>query len=159
VACGQLAERSNRPFPVVSRLVRVDGGRVEQLSRAVDDGDLDAGADAGIEPHRDTLPGRRGQQQVVQVAAEYADGLRFRLFAQPLFDVPLEAAEHLDLPGPAHGLGQPGVGGPSLVLDAGARGDAPLRHRRARGTGLIRQRDREPEKSLLAAPEQREDAM
>ena len=79
----RLAERPDRPFPVVSRFVRVDGGGVEQLAGAVDDGDLGLdGANAGIEPHRDALTGRRGQQQVVQVAAEHADRLGFCLLAQ-----------------------------------------------------------------------------
>ena len=73
------AERAQRAVPVVPRLVRIDGGGVEQLAGAVDDRDLDAGADAGIEPHRDALPGRRRQQQIVQVAAEHADRFGFGL--------------------------------------------------------------------------------
>ena len=148
------------PFPVVARFVRIDGGGVEQLAGAVDDGDLHAGADAGIEPHRDALAGRRRQQQVVQVAAEHADRLGFGLFAQPLLDVDLEAAEHLDLPRPAHGFGQPGVGGAAAVLDARARRDAPLGNASGpAASGLLRQHDGEAQESLLAAAEQREDAM
>ena len=70
--------------------MRIDGGGVEQLAGAVDDRDLDAGADARIEAHRHALAGRRGEQQVVQVAAEHADRFGFGLLAQPLFDIQLE---------------------------------------------------------------------
>jgi hypothetical protein len=54
--------------------VRVDGGGVEQLAGGVDDGDLAAGADAGVEAHGHVLAGRGGEQQVFQVLAEDADG-------------------------------------------------------------------------------------
>ncbi len=87
----------------------------------------------GSSPIVTRWPAGRRQQQVVQVAAEHADRLGLRLFAQPLLDVDLEAAEHLDLPRPADGFGQPRVGGAAALLDAGARRDAPFRNRRAHG--------------------------
>ena len=95
----------------------------------------------------------------MQVAPEHADRLGLGLLAQPLLDVELEAAEHLDLPGPAHGLGQPRIGGAPARFDPGARGDAPLGKRRTHGLGVLRQDHREAEEAFLAAAEQRERAM
>jgi hypothetical protein len=48
----------------------IDGGGVEQLAGGVDHRHLHAGADAGVEAHGDARAGRRGQQQVLQVAAK-----------------------------------------------------------------------------------------
>ena len=44
----------------------------------------------GSSPIVDALAGRRGEQQVVQVAAEHADRFGLRLLAQPLLDLDLE---------------------------------------------------------------------
>ena len=46
----QLAEHMQRAVPVVSRLVRVDRGGIDDLAGGVDDGDLDAGAQPRVEP-------------------------------------------------------------------------------------------------------------
>ena len=83
-------QRAQRALPVVARLVRIDRRGVEQLAGAVDDRHLDAGAEPGIEPHRHALAGGRGEQQIVQVAAEDADRFGLGLLAQPLLDVDLE---------------------------------------------------------------------
>ena len=125
VVCGtQRRERSKRAVPVVSGLMRIDGGGFEQFSGPVDNRDLDAGADAGVQTHRDALACGRGKQQIVKVPTEDANRLRFGSFAKPLLDIELEMRHQLEFPGPAHGLDEPGVGGPSLVLDADACGDA-----------------------------------
>ncbi len=89
-ARAQRGQRPQRAVPVLARLVRVDRRGLQQLAGAVDDRDLDAGADAGVQPHRDALAGRRRQQQVVQVAAEHADRFGLRLLAQLLLDLVLE---------------------------------------------------------------------
>ena len=115
-----------RAVPVAARLVRVDGGVVEHLAGGVDDGDLAAGADAGVEAHGDVLAGRGGEQQVLQVAAEDADGFFLGAFAQLVHQFEFEVGENLDLPGPAHGVGQPFVGRAALRLDAETDGDALL---------------------------------
>src|SRR5688572_8718673 len=124
-----LPERAQRAFPVVAWFVGIDSGRVEQLAGAIHDRHLHAGADAGIEPHGDALTSWRGEQQVVQVASEYPDRFRFGLLAQSSLDVELEGAEHLDLPRPADGFGQPRVCWTTAVLDPGPCGDTPFRNR------------------------------
>src|SRR5574343_1063620 len=123
---GQAGDRRNRPAPVVTRFVRVDGGGVEQLAGGVDDGDLAAGADAGVDAHGYVLAGRGGEQQVLQVLAEDADGFFLGALTQFVDQFQFEVGEHLDLPGPAHGVGQPLVGRAALRLDAEAHGDALL---------------------------------
>ena len=64
----------------------------------------------GIEPHRPRA-GRRGQQQVVQVARRTRGSPRPRRASRSAAEqVELEVQVQLDLPGPAHRLAQPGVG-------------------------------------------------
>ena len=65
--------------------------------------------------------------------------------------------EQLDLPGPAHRLGQPrDRPARPLSLDAGARGDAPLRLGRAGRAVGVRQHDGETEDAFVAAAQQRQ---
>ena len=113
-----------RAVPVAARFVRVDGSRVEQLAGRIDNGDLAAGADAGVDAHRRARAGRRGEQQIVQVGAEDADRLFLGALAQGVHQVEFEVHEDLDAPGPAHGVGQPLVGRTTLVGDAEMFGDA-----------------------------------
>jgi len=61
--------------------VRIDRGGVQQLARGIHHGDLAAGPDARIDTHHGLRAGRRGQQQLVQVAAEHLDGFAFSGFA------------------------------------------------------------------------------
>jgi hypothetical protein len=70
--------------------------RVEQLAGGVDDGDLDAGAQAGIEAHGGVLAGRRSEQQVVQVGAEDADRFGFGALAQGVHQFQFEVQRGLD---------------------------------------------------------------
>ena len=83
-------EGAKRTVPVLARLVRIDRRGVEHLAGAVDDRDFHAGAEPRVQPHRRALSGGRGQQQVVQVAAEDANGFGLGLLAQPLLDLGLE---------------------------------------------------------------------
>ena len=71
----QLRQRVQRAVPVVARLVRIDRRGIDHLAGGVDHRDLHAGAQAGIEPHGRARAGRRGQQQVLQVAREDVDRL------------------------------------------------------------------------------------
>src|SRR5262249_40164050 len=81
--------------------------RLEQSAGAIDDGDLDAGSYPGVESHRDALPGRCGEQEIVEVAAEDADRLELGLLAETLLGVGLEAGENLSPPPPVHSLPSP----------------------------------------------------
>ena len=150
VARGERGQRSQRPVPVPARLVRIDGRRVEYLAGTVDDGDLDAGPQPRIQSHRCALSGWCGQEQVVQVTAEHADGFRLGQLAQPLLALDLEMREHSDLPCPADCLGEPGVRRPAFPFDTGPPGNPPLGLRRADRAFVVRQHDREPEDALLA---------
>ncbi len=71
-----------RAAHIVFRRERIDGGCVEQLARAIDHGNLDAGADAGIKSHGRARTGRCRQQQILQVAGEDVDRFFFRPLAQ-----------------------------------------------------------------------------
>ena len=76
-----------------------------------------------------------------------------------LLDLGLELRQQLDLPGPPHRRGEPGIRGAAPVDDAGARGDAPFGFRRTgRGIG-VRQHDRETKDAFVAAAEQRQHAV
>ena len=155
----QRRERSKRTVPVVLGLMRIDGGRIEQLAGPVDNRHLDARADAGVQPHRDALACGRGEQQIVEVPAEDANGFRFGRFAKPLLDVELEMRHQLEFPGPAHGLDEPGVGRPSLVLDADARGDALQGVVGADGAVRVGQRHGQAEEAFRPAAKERERAV
>jgi hypothetical protein len=115
-----------RTIPVAARLVRVNGGVVEHFAGGIDDGQLAAGADAGVDAHGDVLAGRGGEQQVFEVAAEDADCFFLGALAQLVHQFKFEVGVDLDLPGPAHGVGQPFVGRADLRLDAETHGDALL---------------------------------
>ena len=64
VLAAQQRQVLDRAVPVAAWHVRVDGGGVEQLARAVDHRDLDAGTQARVQTKDDARPGRRGQQQI-----------------------------------------------------------------------------------------------
>ena len=159
MARGERRQRPQRALPVLARLVRIDGRRIEHLASPVDDGDFDARPQPRVETHRRALSGRRGEQQVVQVAAEHADRFRLGQLAQPLLAVDLEVREHSHLPRPAHRLGEPRVRRPAFLFDAGFPGNPALGLRRARGAFFIRQHDGEPQDAFLAPAHQREDAV
>ena len=91
VLADQAGELGLRAAHVVLRRERIDGRRRQQLAGAVDDGDLDAGADAGIEPHRRARAGGRGQQQVLQIAGKDLDRLLLGPLAQLAHQVERQA--------------------------------------------------------------------
>ncbi len=161
---GQVCQRMQAAFEVVARRERIDRGGLRHFAGVIDDGHLHAGADARVQPHRHAGAGRRGQQQVVQIATEHADGLFLGTLAQRDEHLRLQLQRNLELPGPAHGVAQPGVGGPALVAHAVARGDADLagmcRGRcLLRRCQLLRQFQRDTQDVLGAAAEQRQRAM
>ena len=114
----ELAERRQRLVPLPLRLVRIDRGGRHHLAGGIDDGDLDAGAEAGIEPHGDARAGRRRQQQVAQIRGEHPHG--FGLGRRPQPHPQIDVEMHLDLgaPRPARGLDQPAVARPALIGNA-----------------------------------------
>jgi hypothetical protein len=98
----------------------------DRLAGLVDDGDLDAGAEAGVQAHGGALAGRGGEEQVLQVGGEDVDGLRLGALPQAHAQVDAEMHEDAGAPGPAHRVVEPLVGGAALVTDAEAVGDGLL---------------------------------
>eukprot|EP01132_Coremiostelium_polycephalum_P019837 gene19837-biopygen10937 len=104
--------------PLVVRHVGVNRGVIQQLAGGVDHGNLAAGAQARVEAQGRAWAGGCGQQQVVQVVGEYADGFGFGAVAQLAQQVGFQVGVELDLPGPAHDLTEPLVRRTILILDA-----------------------------------------
>ncbi|MDT4837690.1 hypothetical protein FQZ97_714290 [compost metagenome] len=107
VARDERGQGVDRALAVAARLERVDGGGVHDLAGHVDDSDLAAGADAGIQAQHGLGAGRRGQQQVFQVGGEHADGFGFAAFAQAADQFAFKRRQQLDAPGPAADFAQP----------------------------------------------------
>ena len=156
-------ERMQRTFQVVAGRERIHRRRIEHLAGAIDDGHFHAGTDARIESHRDARPGRRGQEQILQIAAEHTDRLLFRTFAQSGEQLRLELPRKLHLPGPAHGLLQPCIAGAPLIRNPVMRGDLQFAVvERGNGRGLAQlfgQFQRESQNLFAAAAVQRERAV
>ena len=157
----QRRQRAQRAVPVLARLVRVDRRGLQELAGAVDDRDLHAGADARVEPHRDALAGRRGQQQIVQVACRRPGSLRPRpARAAAARSRSRGAASSLNFQVHRTVSAQPGVGRRGRWSSMPARaGDAPLGLGRA-GAGLRpAATTRQPQDAFLAAAQQRQRAV
>ncbi len=161
---GQVLQDRQRLVPLVLGDVRVDRVGRDRLAGLVDDRDLDAGAEAGVEAHGGALARRGGQQQVAQVGGEHVDRLRLGALPQPHPQVDAEVDEDAGAPGPADGVGQPLVGRPAVVHDAEAVGDRLLvggRQARA-GDGveaLVVRVEGEVEDLFLLGPEHRQHAV
>jgi hypothetical protein len=72
------------------------------------------------------LAGGCGEEQIVQVGTEDADRFRLGALAQRVHQFQFEVQRDLDAPGPAHRVGEPFVGRPATVDDAGVQRDARL---------------------------------
>ncbi len=113
--CGQRAQGA---FPVAARFVWVDRGGIQKLAGGVHHRDLHAGADAGVQPHRGMRAGRCGEQQILEVFRENADGFFFGALTQLAEQIDFHGHGELDAPGPAGGVGEPLVCGAAEILDA-----------------------------------------
>jgi hypothetical protein len=107
----QQGQGVQRAVPVTAGFVRVDRGGVEQFAGGIDDGDLDAGAQAGVEAHGGVFAGGCGEQQVVQVGGKDADRLGLGALAQGVHQFQFEVQRDLDSPAPAYRLGSHGSAG------------------------------------------------
>ena len=85
--------------PVIARCMRIDRGGVEQFSGRINDGNLAPGADARIDAHDGLLPGRRGQEQILQIAGKDLDGLGLGAGLQPCQGVRRAGFGELGRPG------------------------------------------------------------
>ncbi|MNF55217.1 hypothetical protein D3C84_366710 [compost metagenome] len=148
-------EQGQGLVPLVVRHVGVDGGGFQQLAGGVDHRHLAAGAQARVEAEGGARACRGGQQQVMQVAGEDVDRLAFGGFAQLAEQVGFQMGVELDLPGPAHHLGQPLVGGAALVGDSETLAD----HQLARMHGarlLLAHLEGDAQHAFVAAAEDRQ---
>ncbi len=152
-------QRRARTLPVVARLERIDGRGREQLAGRVDDRDLAAGPDAGVETEHRLRTGRRRQQQLMEIAAEYLDRLGLRGFAQLHQQLDRQVQMDFDLPRPfAHAV-QPRVGAAAAVLDPDLRRDHRDAGMRRRRLARIVEPELDLQHSERAATEQRQRAM
>ena len=92
-------QNRQRTVPIVARLVRIDGRCIENLAGLIDDGDLDAGADAGIEPHRHARPPGSREKQIFEVRLENADGGGVGLVLEPHQQIGRKRSVQSGLPG------------------------------------------------------------
>ena len=138
------------PLHLHFRLERIDGIGGHHLAGGIDDCHLDAGTNAGIQPHGGLHAGGGRHQQILEVAGKHANGLLFGLLAQPSQQLGLHLGEQLDLPGPAHHAGQPAIRRASLRLDAKVAGDHSFA-----GMGDARALDgqRQGQDPLVASPQ------
>ena len=67
---------------IVLRLVGIDDVVAEEFTGFIDDGDLAAGADAGIEREDGDLSGGWGEQEVFEIFAEDFNGLEVGLLLE-----------------------------------------------------------------------------
>ena len=120
----QAAQGVDGAFPVVARLVRVDGVGVEHLACGIDHSHFATGADARVQAHHDTRACRCGEQEVAQVFREHVDGDFFCVFTQAAEKVALQTHAEFDLPGPGHTFAQQVVSDTFLMAPAQVLGDA-----------------------------------
>jgi len=79
---GHARQGGQRAVPIVARLVRVNGRGLQQFAGGIDYRDFTTGTDAGVKTEHRFRSGRRGEEQLVQVAAEDFYRFGFRGFAQ-----------------------------------------------------------------------------
>ncbi len=91
----------------------------------------------------------------MQVTGEHRDRLVFGLVAQLAEQVGFQAGVELDLPSPAHHLGQPLVGGAAAVGDAEALADHAFARVHA-ARGLVADLEADAEDALVASAEDRQ---
>ena len=84
---------------VVLGLERIDDVVAEEFAGVVHDGDLAAGADAGVESEHGELAGRRREQQVLQILAENLDGIGVGALLEFQADFRSDGAVEQPLPG------------------------------------------------------------
>ena len=70
----------------------------EELAGVVDDGDLAAGADAGVDAKHASWPGGRSEQQVLEIFAENLDGLDVGALLEFQADLGLDRESEQALP-------------------------------------------------------------
>ena len=112
---GDRGQHGDRAVPVATRLVREDRRGLEQLAGGRDYRDLHAGTQAGIQADHRLLARGRTEQQVLEIRAEHPDRLGVGGLAQAGEQFALEVDLQLHAPAPAQHVGEPAIGGRSVV--------------------------------------------
>ena len=154
----QRTQRVQRLIPLLARFVRIDRVRRDQLARGIDHRDLDARAQAGVEPQHDLWPRRCGQHQVLEVGAEHIDRLGISLFARLRKQIEHQVQLKFCAPRETAGVKQPLVTGPPFRVDTGMQRDAALRLQ-VPGFGVGAGVQIQLHELLAPRPQQREQAM
>src|SRR5690554_7299952 len=109
---------------------------------------------------RSPRAGGSGQQQILEVAGEHANGLILGTLAQLAEQLGFHVAEQFHPPGPAHHLLQPAVRGTTLIADTGGLGDQPFAGMRGASRRLgIAQLQRYAEDAFVAPAQYGQGAM
>ena len=111
VAGDERGQRGLRLRPLLLRWMGVDRTGVDHLACSVDDGDLDAGPEAGIQAQRGTVACRGGEQQVLEVLGEHGDGVLLGAQPQPDAGVHRCRDRQPGAPREADGVREPRCGG------------------------------------------------
>ncbi len=138
--------------------MRVDGVGGDQLAGGIDHGDLAAGTDARVQPEHGLGPGRRRQQQVLEVVTEHRDGLGLGLFAGLVEQVQQQVHVQLGAPGQAAGVEQPAVARAAGIADPGLERHAAFGIHMA-GVGIAARVQFQEQDVLAARAEQRQQAV
>ncbi len=103
-------ERRLGLIPLIPGLMWEDRPGVDDLARSVDDGHLYTGTEAGVKTESRTSTGRRGEQQILEIARKHIDSVVLGSLAQLHTGVDRCRDHELGPPGPPHSLRQPRSG-------------------------------------------------
>ena len=120
----ELLQSREGAVPLPLGFVRIDGVGGDDFAGGIDDGDLHTGAQPGIEPQHAARPGRCGQQQILEVVAEYRNCLVFGLFARGGNQFERQIHHQPRAPRKTAGVAQPLVGGTALHGNARSQRNA-----------------------------------
>ena len=148
----ELRERHQGAGPVAFRLVRIDRGGFEHLAGGIDDGDLAAGSDAGIDAHHGFRAGGRREEQRLHVGREDLDGFAIGAFLDTGKEVVRAGGREARFPGDLSRFGEPGIGRAALLRDAALHHHG--RHRRMDAFILMRNIEIELQHAFLLAAQQ-----
>ena len=129
---------------------------LKQLAGGVHHHHLDPGTQARIEAHGGFGAGGRGHQQAFQIAREHLDRFFLGHLTYTAEQLGFQVGVEFDLPGPAHYLAEPVVGGAAIVTPARHLGDHRFAGVRLGTFQFFGQHHGNVQHALVAATEQRQ---
>ena len=152
-------QRCQRTLPVIARLMRIDGGGLQQFAGGIHHRHLAPGTQARIETQHRLRTGRCRQQQFAQIARENLDCLALGFAAQLHHQFGRQMQRGLDAPGEAADIEQPVVRSTALALNADMRGDGGDTGMRIGSFQFLAQPQADAQYTQRAAPKQRQRPM